>query len=137
MSQSISPFLRSQVAERAAFRCEYCLVPERFLATVFHVDHVRNLKHGGLTQLENLAYACPHCNQNKGSNVATFADEIGEVTVRIFNPRRDTWEVHFELDQGLVLAKTAIGKATIDVLGMNQPDRLIFRQALAAAGYYP
>lgn len=137
MSQTISPALRRQVAVRAGFRCEYCLVPENFLATVFHVDHVRSLKHGGKTHLENLAYACPHCNQNKGSNVATFADEAGEITVRIFNPRKDSWKDHFDLDQGLILAKSAIGKATVDVLEMNQPDRLIFRQALAEAGYYP
>lgn len=137
MSRPIPISLRRQVAVRAGFRCEYCLVPERFLATVFHIDHVRSLKHGGLTHFENLAYSCPHCNQNKGSNVATFADEAGETTVRIFNPRKDLWEVHFELDQGIVLARTAIGKATIEVLEMNQPDRLIFRQALAEAGYYP
>lgn len=137
MSQPIPPALRRQIAERAGFRCEYCLVPEQFLATVFHIDHIRSLKHGGITTLHNLAYACPHCNQNKGSDVATFVDEEGEETIRIFNPRKDNWQNHFEQAQGVILAKTPIGKATIDVLEMNQPDRLIFRQALAEAGFYP
>jgi len=137
MSQHISLALRRQIAERAGFRCEYCLVPERFLATVFHVDHVRSLKHGGSTTFHNLAYACPHCNQNKGSDVATFVDEEGEETIRIYNPRKDNWQNHFEQDQGMILAKTPIGKATIGLLEMNQPDRLIFRQALVETGYYP
>ncbi|MBK9335673.1 MAG: HNH endonuclease [Lewinellaceae bacterium] len=137
MSQSVSAVLRRQVAERAGFRCEYCLVPERFLATVFHVDHVRSIKHGGTSMPDNLAYSCPHCNQNKGSNVATFLDEEGEETVRVFNPRRDNWASHFEQETGMILPITPIGKATIGLLEMNAPDRLIFRRALAEAGYYP
>jgi len=136
MSRAIPDSLRRQVAKRARHRCEYCLVPERFLATVFHIDHIRSIKHDGATELENLAYACPHCNQNKGSNVATFLDEESELTVRIFNPRKDNWASHFEMANGEILPKTAIGAATVRLLEMNQPDRLIFRQALAEAGHY-
>lgn len=137
MSRAIPDSLRKQVAERAGYRCEYCLVSERFLATIFHIDHIRSIKHGGATAPGNLAYTCPHCNQNKGSNVATFLDEEGELTVRIFNPRKDDWVNHFEVVNGRILPKTVIGKATVTLLEMNQPDRLIFRQALAETGYYP
>jgi len=137
MSRAIPDSIRKRVAERAGHRCEYCLVPERFLATTFHIDHIRSIKHGGATALENLAYACPHCNQKKGTDVATFLDEGSEQTIRIFNPRKDNWENHFEVANGEVLPKTAIGAASVQVLEMNQPDRLIFRQALAEAGYYP
>lgn len=86
---------------------------------------------------DNLAYACPHCNQNKGSNVATFVDEESELTVRIFNPRKDEWPGHFRVVDGEILPKTPIGAATIKLLEMNQPDRLIFRQALSETGFYP
>lgn len=137
MSRAIPDTLRRKVAERAGYRCEYCLVPERFLATVFHIDHIRSIKHGGATVSENLAYACPHCNQNKGTDVATFLDEDSEQTIRIFNPRKDNWGNHFKAVNGEILPKTAIGTATVQVLEMNQPDRLIFRQALAESGYYP
>ncbi len=136
MSRTIPDTLRRKVAERAGYRCEYCLVPERFLATVFHIDHIRSIKHGGATALENLAYACPHCNQSKGADVATFLDDESEITIRIFNPRRDNWTNHFEPINGEIMAKTSIGAATVRILEMNQPDRLIFRQALTEAGHY-
>lgn len=112
-------------------------MPERFLATIFHIDHIRSIKHGGATVLDNLAYACPHCNHNKGTDVATFLDEAAEQTVRIFNPRKDSWAIHFEAINGEISPKTAIGKATAQILGLNVPDRLIFRQALAETGHYP
>ena len=54
--------LREQVARRAKYRCEYCLVPERFLATIFHIDHIRSLKHGGPTTSERA-----YLSQDNGS----------------------------------------------------------------------
>ncbi len=137
MSRLISSGLRQQVAARAKFRCEYCLVPEYFLATTFHIDHIRSLKHGGMTTLANLAFACPHCNQNKGSDVATFIDDKGQDTVRFYNPRTDDWYAHFEIVNGLILPISLIGNATVKMLELNQPDRVIFRQALVESGNYP
>ncbi len=137
MRRDILPALRLKVVKRANFRCEYCRVPEYFLATIFHVDHIRSIKHGGLTVIENLAFACPHCNQNKGSDVATFTDTEDEETIRLFNPRKDDWNAHFEVQDGEIIPMTKIGEATVRILGFNQPDRLIFRKALTAAGKYP
>ncbi len=51
----ISSQIREKIAKDANYRCEYCLIPEKFLATTFHVDHIISLKHGGLTIIENLA----------------------------------------------------------------------------------
>lgn len=136
MSRLISNALRQEVAARARFRCEYCLVPERFLATTFHIDHIRSIKHGGATRLENLAFACPHCNQNKGSDVATFIDDEGLETIRFYNPRMDDWHSHFEVVNGSISAISLIGAATVKLLEFNQPDRIIFRQALMEAGHY-
>ncbi len=136
MSRLVSKALRQQVAARAVFRCEYCLVPERFLATTFHVDHVRSIKHGGATVLDNLAFACPHCNQNKGSDVATFTDDEGQNTIRLYNPRLDDWGLHFEVVNGSISSISPIGMATVKLLEFNQPDRIIFRQALIASGMY-
>jgi hypothetical protein len=48
----------------------------------------------------------------------------------LFNPRTDIWEEHFESDGARILGITAIGRATVSVLGMNKEDRLLVRTAL-------
>jgi HNH endonuclease len=137
MKERISELIRRQVAERAECRREYCLISEQFLATVFHIDHIRSRKHGGKTILINLAYACPHCNQNKGSDIAAFIDNENESTIRFFNPRKDIWHEHFNINYGEILPKTLIGKATVTILDFNQPERIMLRQALIDIGKYP
>lgn len=136
MKVRISESMRRQVAERAEYRCEYCLIPEKFLASIFHVDHIRSQKHKGKTILTNLAYACPHCNQNKGSDIATFVDDENELIIRFFNPRKDVWHNHFEINNGEILSKSLIGKATISILDFNQIERIMLRQALISIGQY-
>jgi hypothetical protein len=137
MDKALTLDLKAKVAQRAYFRCEYCLIAERFLATVFHIDHIRSKKHGGQTIIDNLAYACPHCNQHKGTDVATFINDEGFTTIRLFNPRIDDWNIHFQIFQGEIVAKTDIGIATLTLLQFNQPDRLILRRELDARGLYP
>ena len=137
MKYYISYLMRLKIAIRAKYCCEYCLMPEKFLATIFHIDHIISRKHGGKTILANLAYACPHCNQHKGSDIATFIDENNENTIRFFNTRKDLWHDHFELNAGEILPKTSIGAGTIKILNFNQLERIILRQALMAIGEYP
>lgn len=67
MSRYISKEIRIKVAERASFRCEYCKVHEEDSFLPFQVEHIISLKHGGGNEITNLALACPHCNQNKGT----------------------------------------------------------------------
>lgn len=136
MKSWISEKLRQNIAKRANFKCEYCLVPEFFLATTFHIDHIRSQKHGGKTNLVNLAYACPHCNQNKGSDIATFSDDDTEQLIRFFNPRKDFWQEHFEVYNGEIVGITEIGKATTAILCFNQIERLILRKNLIEIGMY-
>ncbi len=132
---TITAKIRQFVATRAVFRCEYCLIPEQFLATTFHIEHIRSQKHGGATALENLAFACPHCNQNKGSDIATYTAQ-GDL-IRFFNPRTDNWTDHFEMIQGLVTAKTSVATATIEILDINQIERVMLRQVLQEIGQIP
>ena len=129
----ISEKLRQQIAKNANFKCEYCLTPEFFLATTFHIDHIRSIKHGGKTLLQNLAYACPHCNQNKGSDIASYTDE--DELVRLFNPRKDVWSEHFEvIASGIFSPLSSIGEVTINTLSFNQTERVIFRKSLIEIG---
>ena len=129
----ISEKLRQQIAKNANFKCEYCLTPEYFLATTFHIDHIISIKHGGKTILQNLAYACPHYNQNKGSDIASYTDE--DELVRLFNSRKDFWNEHFEVkESGNVSALSSIGEVTINMLSFNQIERVIFRKSLIEIG---
>lgn len=135
--RTITEKLRKLVIERSNRCCEYCLIPEAFLATFFHVDHIRSLKHGGKNSFDNLAYACPHCNQNKGTDVGTFIDEEVTSVVRFFNPRKDIWTEHFKIIDGEIRPLTPIGLATIKILDFNQAERVVLRQALISIGMYP
>jgi 5-methylcytosine-specific restriction endonuclease McrA len=93
MRFSISEKIRKAVAIRANYRCEYCKIHNDDMFLSFELDHILPLKHGGTSDIENLAFACPHCNQHKGSDFATiFENQI----IRLFNPRTDAWKDHFE-----------------------------------------
>ncbi len=54
----ISVKTRQLVAQRAEFRCEYCLIHEEDTFFGCEIDHIISKKHGGSNELENLAYAC-------------------------------------------------------------------------------
>src|SRR5216117_2735945 len=66
MAESISLVLRREVRKRAGARCEYCLMPETELFAGCQVDHVISRKHGGVTNMVNLALSCERCNRAKG-----------------------------------------------------------------------
>lgn len=134
----ISAGLRRRVIARAESLCEYCLLHEDDTFFGCEVDHVISEKHGGPTQEDNLAYACFTCSHNKGSDIASVMP--GTTTlVRLFHPRTDRWAEHFRLgDDGIALVPlTPIGEATARILGFNEADRLVERQALQIAGRYP
>ncbi len=136
MSKAISLSTRKKVAMRANLRCEYCLLAERVSFYSFHIEHIRSFKHGGTNELTNLAYSCPDCNYHKGPDVGTFIGD-SEALIRFFNPRKDRWDEHFELEDGAIYGKTDIGNATVQIFKFNEPDRLIFRQQLAELNLYP
>ena len=127
--------LRLFVAHRSSFRCEYCRIPDLGFAFPFQVDHIRSLKHNGVTILSNLAYCCPDCNRYKGTDLGSYLDD--ETTlVRFFNPRKDVWEEHFTNEDGAIHPKTPEGKVTATIFQFNTPQRIIYRQALIESGLY-
>lgn len=69
MSQYISDRLRSLVATRANFVCEYCLISQEDAFHAFHIDHIISIKHGGQTIQENLAFACQFFNKMNGKSL--------------------------------------------------------------------
>jgi hypothetical protein len=136
MSAYVSKSLKEKIATRANFRCEYCLLMEAVSFFTFHIEHIKSVKHGGLSILINLAYCCPDCNYFKGTDLGTFLKGNLHL-VRFFNPRIDLWEEHFELQNGSIYGITEIGKATERILKFNDVERLIFRRQLTEFGLYP
>ena len=136
MSKNIPEPLRRAVAVRAQYRCEYCRRPEMDSFIRYQSDHIISRKHGGQTILENLAHACPLCNNAKGSDLSTILEEEGEL-IRLFHPRKDNWLTHFEVEEYQILPKTDIGAATIKLLKLNDVNRILERIDLVEAGLFP
>jgi hypothetical protein len=135
MSSYISEHLRQVVALRADHLCEYCLIHEQDTFFGCEVDHIISQKHGGLTESDNLAYACFFCNRRKGSDIGSVSND--GALVRFFNPRHDRWVDHFRIEGLLISAISEIGEATARILHFNADDRLLERRILAAAGKFP
>lgn len=127
MSRYIADSLKKQVIDRANYRCEYCLQPDLFAYISHQIDHIISIKHGGENNFDNLAYACFQCNVNKGSDIGTVLLP-DRTLIRLYNPRIDYWHDHFEIENGVIYAKTAIGQATIKILDFNDVDRVLERQ---------
>ena len=122
--------LRVQVRQRAGDCCEYCSLPQEALPFArFQVDHVIAEQHGGLDELSNLALACARCNLCKGPNLSGIDKESGAI-VTLFNPRTDNWHDHFEIRAALIVGCTPTGRATVQVLNMNEDRRVKLRASL-------
>jgi len=90
--------------------------------------YIISKKHGGSSELDNLAYACAPCNRAKGSDVGSIATS-GEFT-RFFNPRTDRWSEHFRLEGATIQPLTAIGEVTARIFGFNDSVRLHEREEI-------
>lgn len=136
MSRYIPETDRQTIKVRASFSCEYCLIHEEDSFFSFEIDHIISIKHGGKTEVDNLAYACLYCNRNKGSDIGSVLLPEMEF-VRLFHPRLDRWNHHFEIDGPQIVAKTSIAKATEKILELNHINRLLERRILVEIGRFP
>jgi hypothetical protein len=122
------------VRRRAENRCEYCrLAQEHAPFPTFHIEHIRARKHGGETRESNLCLACSFCNLHKSSNLTGIDSDTDEIT-RLFNPRFDNWEEHFQFNGPNIGGITPIGRTTASVLNMNDDERLELRAELDEQG---
>ena len=129
--------IRDLVWSRAGHRCEYCRIhqeDEPFYR--LHVEHIVAKQHGGTDDASNLALACHHDNDHKGTNLSGIDPGTGKV-VRLFDPRRQRWSRHFRFEGPVILGRTPCGRATVTVLALNARDRLELRAELIAAGVFP
>ena len=122
------------VRQRGAGRCEYCRFPETQAELPFQLDHITALKHLGETTEANLAFACYHCNSAKGPNIAGI-DPVSGIVTALYHPRRDDWHEHFEWHGAWLFGRTPQGRATIQVLEVNDPGAVSLRESLLEEGH--
>ena len=128
--------LEKFVWNRAQSCCEYCQLPQSLSEATFQIDHIVAEKHRGPTSEENLALACYYCNSYKGPNIAGI-DPVSGRLVRLFHPRNDRWPRHFLWNGPVLLGRTAVGRATIQVLWINHPLAVEVRDWLIQAELFP
>ncbi|MDQ3751062.1 MAG: HNH endonuclease [Acidobacteriota bacterium] len=136
MSSYISPEIRRVVASRVGFVCEYCLIAEEDSYFRFQVEHIISRKHGGSSELENLALACVFCNRYKGSDIASLTPKTSEL-IHFYNPRTMRWREHFRLNGVVIEPLTEIGEATVRILQMNHDNQILEREVLIRHRHYP
>jgi 5-methylcytosine-specific restriction endonuclease McrA len=83
---ALSDPLRDAMVKRAGNCGEYCQLPAQLQVSGFEVDHILPRSPGGLTNMANLALACPYCNARKWAHMDGEELESGQ-TVALFNPR--------------------------------------------------
>ena len=81
-----------------------------------------------------MAYACVLCNRYRGTDVASI-DHSGR-PIRLFDPRRDSWDEHFKLDGPVIQPLTPVGEVTARLLLLNVAERVVERQLMQALGHY-
>jgi HNH endonuclease len=124
---------RRLVRERAQDRCEYFHLLQRNSELLHHIEHVIARQHGGSDDPGNLALACHRCNFHKGPNLSGSDPASGAIHT-LFHPRRDRWPEHFAFQGASIEGLTPAGRATIDVLALNDPRRVELRQQLLELG---
>lgn len=134
----ISLSVRTEVKTRANDKCEYCHSPERFSVSGFSIEHVVPQSKGGMTELENLAFACQQCNNHK-YNLTEAIDSVTKTLFPLFNPRRDEWSQHFAWDYQYlrIVGLSGTGRATVEQLKLNRSNLINLRHLLSSNGLHP
>ncbi len=88
--------------------------------------------------MANLALACGGCNAYKADH-CEGVDPLSGTKARLFNPRQDRWDDHFAWASGcvVIIGKSKIGRASIEVLKLNRTNLLNLRKLLFKAGEHP
>jgi hypothetical protein len=129
---------RRLVAERARFRCEYCLTPAGIVPSPFSSEHVLPRSKGGDHALENLSFSYQGCNGHKAAKTIALDPATGK-TVSLFHPRQQVWSDHFGwvADGTRIEGRSAIGRATVLALQLNRTGLENLRRLMVLADIHP
>jgi hypothetical protein len=138
VSVYISQNLRSQIELIDRKRCCYCLTNEANSGMPMTIDHIQPTSKGGLNTIENLCLACRTCNEYK-SGTTEAIDPLTNQLTSLFNPRQQSWQEHFQWsnDASHVEGLTAIGRATVITLRMNNAVIVATRKRWFSIGWHP
>jgi hypothetical protein len=135
----VTELLRSQVAERAHYLCEYCRMPEAYSLIPRHsAEHIIPRSLQGETSLDNLAYSCQGCNGHKATRTEGVDAATGH-PAPLFDPRKHRWNEHFRWsdDSIEIVGLTPEGRATVDALRLNREGLRNLRRVLIPWGEHP
>jgi hypothetical protein len=105
-------------------------------ADTFHVEHIIARQHEGSNAPDNRCWSCQRCNLHKVPNLSG-RDPLTGTIVRLFDPRRQRGKRHFEWFGTVLAGRTQIGRATVAVLNINEPQRIELRRMLMDQGEWP
>lgn len=130
--------IQLKIRRDAKNRCGYCLLPQEILMGKLEIEHILSLAEGGTDDEENLWLACRDCNSYKSYKISGF-DEVTKQDVRLFNPRFQDWNEHFEFSRNytVISGKTPCGRATVSALRMNEEQAIKARNLWVKVGWYP
>lgn len=130
--------LRQRLVAVDDHRCAYCGTPQANSGSPMVVDHLQPRSKGGPTTFENLCFACYLYNLFKGAKIQVIDPLSGEIA-SLFSPRNDRWNEHFIWDEASlhILGLTAIGRATVIALKMNNPVIVDARRNWVRLGWRP
>lgn len=139
MSKTYIPIeLRRQVTTDARHRCGYCMTTTKIIGRPMVIDHLSPEAKGGTTERDNLWLACRRCNEFKGTRTHAV-DPLTDEKVALFNPRWQSWSIHFVWgERGVqIMGLTAVGRATVVALRLNNPEIIGARTLWVQAGWHP
>lgn len=128
----------AEVRQECKNRCGYCLVPQELVSYKLEIEHIFPKGKGGSNEKENICLACRECNLKKSVKTYGF-DTVTARQVRLFNPRGQHWNRHFEFDESLteIVGKTACGRATVLALQMNSEWQTTARKFWILTSKFP
>ncbi len=134
----ISQKLREKIIKAAKNRCGYCLTPQNLVPIPFEIEHILPRAAGGTDGEENLWLACGVCNSFKHAKTHAV-DPVSKRKVRLFNPRSEIWQEHFEFsaDKSEINGNTSCGRATVIALKLNNERAVEMRKLWISVGWFP
>lgn len=125
------PYRSYKTELRYEFRakCVYCAMPDSLRGSEhFGVDHYkpRSLFPDHERLYLNLYYACNPCNRRKGPFWPS--DEEAERGLFVPNPGDHVMFDHVKFDAEQVVGRTAAGRFFVDLLDLNDPSVVEYRQ---------